>query len=389
MNAQLKASSYFISEPLAGGDIDFFGYLCGKGPYWHNTNESSINKDESKLSKQARGLWRAIKQTSIDTPSLKGCNLSLDTSRNSDNNFLIKVESNMGDKVFDMILLTYFKYIAGIWWIAKGSGNVKSPPTYIYLRARASMSNSFETAAFQNSPGSGNFSVAYNAISDNLKKTLQKAIKGANNVDAAQFKSRCVMLQNGEMSKVVADVTDCDSLFQTVGGGNGVTTTCKTNAKNPNVTLQTKIFPIRKQKGINVISTGRWHCRRKSGEIHPGIDFGTATSPNVPIYAMADGEVTFSGPNHGFGYSIIIMHKSLGDGQNCLYSLYGHIAPSVYAGTTVRQGQQIGTTNKFPDWDEHLHFTVMYNSINNPGFFFCNQIYPGDYITNPMNLIYR
>ena len=43
----------------------------------------------------------------------------------------------------------------------------------------------------------------------------------------------------------------------------------------------------------------------------------------TPVYAMADGEVSFSGPKGGYGWLIIIDHP-----QANIYSLYGHLSPS-------------------------------------------------------------
>jgi hypothetical protein len=43
----------------------------------------------------------------------------------------------------------------------------------------------------------------------------------------------------------------------------------------------------------------------------------------TPVYAMADGKISFSGPKGGYGWLIIIDHP-----QANLYSLYGHLSPS-------------------------------------------------------------
>ena len=43
----------------------------------------------------------------------------------------------------------------------------------------------------------------------------------------------------------------------------------------------------------------------------------------TPVYAMADGVISFSGPMGGYGWLIIIDHP-----QANIYSLYGHISPS-------------------------------------------------------------
>lgn len=45
--------------------------------------------------------------------------------------------------------------------------------------------------------------------------------------------------------------------------------------------------------------------------------------PGTPVYAIADGEISFSGRMGGYGWLIIIDHP-----QANLYSLYGHLSPS-------------------------------------------------------------
>jgi murein DD-endopeptidase MepM/ murein hydrolase activator NlpD len=86
--------------------------------------------------------------------------------------------------------------------------------------------------------------------------------------------------------------------------------------------------------------------------------------PGTPVYAMADGRISFSGPMGGYGWLIIIDHP-----QANLYSLYGHLSPSRWKlskGTDVKKGELIGYLG---DPDEnggseknplppHLHFGV-------------------------------
>lgn len=43
----------------------------------------------------------------------------------------------------------------------------------------------------------------------------------------------------------------------------------------------------------------------------------------TPVYAMTDGEVSFSGTMGGYGWLVIVDHPDIG-----LYSLYGHLSPS-------------------------------------------------------------
>jgi len=88
-----------------------------------------------------------------------------------------------------------------------------------------------------------------------------------------------------------------------------------------------------------------------------------AFPPGTPVYAMADGNVSYSGLMEGYGWLIIIDHP-----QANLYSLYGHLSPSRWSidPEPVEKGQLIGYLG---DEDEnggsvdnplvaHLHFGI-------------------------------
>ena len=84
----------------------------------------------------------------------------------------------------------------------------------------------------------------------------------------------------------------------------------------------------------------------------------------TPVYAMADGRISFSGRMGGYGWLTIIDHP-----QANLYSLYGHLSPSRWkleSGTDVKRGELIAYLG---DSDEnggsadeplepHLHFGI-------------------------------
>lgn len=83
----------------------------------------------------------------------------------------------------------------------------------------------------------------------------------------------------------------------------------------------------------------------------------------TPIYAMADGIISFSGPMGGYGWLIIIDHP-----QANIYSLYGHLSPSRWRldSGSVEKGDLIAYLG---DQDEnggspeqplrpHLHFGI-------------------------------
>jgi len=58
----------------------------------------------------------------------------------------------------------------------------------------------------------------------------------------------------------------------------------------------------------------------------------------TPVYAMADGKISFSGPMDGYGWLIIVDHP-----QADVYSLYGHLSPSRWRmeSGTVEKGELI------------------------------------------------
>ena len=98
-----------------------------------------------------------------------------------------------------------------------------------------------------------------------------------------------------------------------------------------------------------------------TGEYHAAEDFFRPAG--TPVYAMANGKVSFSGPMGGYGWLIIIDHP-----QANLYSLYGHLSPSRWRieSGTVEKGLLIaylgdadenGGSSKHP-MTPHLHFGV-------------------------------
>ncbi|MFC1958544.1 M23 family metallopeptidase [Chloroflexota bacterium] len=98
-----------------------------------------------------------------------------------------------------------------------------------------------------------------------------------------------------------------------------------------------------------------------SKEYHAAEDYHQPAGS--PVYAMAEGIVSFSGPMGGYGWLIIIDHPDLN-----LYSLYGHLSPSRWYITSgpVQKGQLIaylgdpdenGGSKKNP-LIPHLHFGI-------------------------------
>jgi len=107
-------------------------------------------------------------------------------------------------------------------------------------------------------------------------------------------------------------------------------------------------------------------CESSSGpesarKYHAAEDFFRPAG--TPVYAMADGNISFSGPMGGYGWLIIVDHP-----QANLYSLYGHLSPSRWRkeSGTVEKGELIaylgdsdenGGSSEHP-LEPHLHLGV-------------------------------
>lgn len=106
-----------------------------------------------------------------------------------------------------------------------------------------------------------------------------------------------------------------------------------------------------------------WREHPVSGgkKFHSGQDFGVPTGTDV--HAMADGEVTFSGEQSGYGYVVIIKHTI--DGE-VIGSAYAHLSKrdvlvgdQVSAGDLIAQsGGGAGDPGAGTSTGAHLHFEV-------------------------------
>ncbi len=99
-------------------------------------------------------------------------------------------------------------------------------------------------------------------------------------------------------------------------------------------------------------------------KLHKGIDI--VGEHHTEILSVADGEVTFSGSQNGYGNCIEIKHEI--DGKT-IYSFYAHLSKideHIKVGNKVQQGQIIGLEGGDPDTDpnpgtstgHHLHFEI-------------------------------
>lgn len=93
----------------------------------------------------------------------------------------------------------------------------------------------------------------------------------------------------------------------------------------------------------NVITSGYGPRTGGVGTFHEGVDFsGGKAVLGADILCAADGTVSFSGTNSGFGNYVLVYHGLL-DGFD-FYTNYGHMdSRAVNAGDSVPQGTKLGT----------------------------------------------
>jgi len=135
------------------------------------------------------------------------------------------------------------------------------------------------------------------------------------------------------------------------------------------------IQPIEKGQGRIVSGYGmRYHPILKYRRMHWGIDI---TAPSgTPIYATADGTISFKGRMGGFGKTCKINH---GYGYE---TLFGHMKTiTVRKGQKVKRGEIIGYVgNTGLSEAPHVHYEVMYNSKKvNPVNYFYNDFTPEEF----------
>ena len=109
----------------------------------------------------------------------------------------------------------------------------------------------------------------------------------------------------------------------------------------------------------------RYHPILRKYHFHKGVDL--ATNKGTPVFAPADGYVTFAGYNGGFGRMVEINHKY------GFVTYYGHLNKIyVRKGQFVKRGEKIGEVGKTGlATSSHLHYEVRYKGkpINPLNFF--------------------
>ncbi len=100
-----------------------------------------------------------------------------------------------------------------------------------------------------------------------------------------------------------------------------------------------------------------------SNSWHPGEDWNIPGAGNYdqgePVYAIAHGQVVFSGWNTALGHVVLIKHR-LPD-NTFVWSQYAHLdRRDVKQGDIVQRRQQIGTVGRGPNnrFAAHLHFEI-------------------------------
>ena len=102
----------------------------------------------------------------------------------------------------------------------------------------------------------------------------------------------------------------------------------------------------------------RFHPLQQRWRKHLGVDYAAPTG--TPVRTVADGVVTFSGWQNGYGKTIEIDH---GNGKG---TLYAHLSrQDVRKGSRVQQGQRIGAVGS-TGWSTgpHLHFEFRVNGTH-------------------------
>jgi len=137
----------------------------------------------------------------------------------------------------------------------------------------------------------------------------------------------------------------------------------KAFSENPNFHFRFPVDNLTEDQLIGAVfaSYGYASSSPDSKEYHAAEDYHQPAGS--PVYTMADGIISFSGPMGGYGWLIIIDHPALN-----LYSLYGHLSPSRWRikSGSVQKGQLIAYLG---DPDEnggskgkplrpHLHFGI-------------------------------
>lgn len=135
-----------------------------------------------------------------------------------------------------------------------------------------------------------------------------------------------------------------------------------------------------KSKNMFRFPLDKWEITQDMGNFNTNANrYHTAedakANPGTPVYSIADGEISYSGPAAGYGWLIIIDHPKYN-----VYSLYGHVSTKRWKKTEgkvktgdviayIADGDEDGSNIDYWDWGSHLHFGIRTGS---------RYDYPGD-----------
>ncbi len=134
-----------------------------------------------------------------------------------------------------------------------------------------------------------------------------------------------------------------------------------------------RYLPSLKPVLTGVISSGfglRRHPIYKVRKHHEGLDFSAAKG--TPVYASADGTVSFTGRVNGYGKLIKLNHKY------GFVTRYGHLSKIVVRrGQQIKRGQKIGEVGSTGlSTAPHLHYEVRYygKAVNPSAYYFDDHV---------------
>lgn len=142
---------------------------------------------------------------------------------------------------------------------------------------------------------------------------------------------------------------------------------------------QPAVLPVRDGRMTSGFGM-RFHPILRVNRMHAGVDFAAASG--TPVYATADGTVSFVGDRGGYGNVVEIDHPLAGK-----MTRYAHLttaAPSVHVGATVRRGQVVAYSGHTGlSTAPHLHYEVRRldpaRTAVNPVGTFVPGVTPGEY----------
>ena len=115
--------------------------------------------------------------------------------------------------------------------------------------------------------------------------------------------------------------------------------------------------PLRYTRISSRFTKKRWHPVLKRYRAHLGVDYAAPTGR--PIYAAANGRITYRGRKGGYGNVIEIAHKN---GYKTLYAHQHRFKAGLKRGSRVRKGQHIGYVGSTGlSTGPHLHFGLYKN----------------------------